>query len=304
LNLFRISCLEFRFSRRYGIIYTMRLLRDRIKGFFLPTFSELSLFMTSLSFILVLFFSQSMRSGLFKFLTVPCRDTRIFALLVFFGAGLALSIFHVFTDRQKSKVEKYAMLFFAVLANAICGILASLHILGISTKDPDAFFILRVWDVLDPEDAPSVVSRIYLILPIWNIINCVLLLVSFRLGWITDKNISDEQTGRLEILAGSLITAAIFVVCQFVFKLYWAITFSICVIYATSFSDAFGSIFYPERRQAALVNLGEQGTPRPADKSETCGLCGRQIPPPETPYVINRRLIVCKQCNDNIQSQK
>jgi hypothetical protein len=245
-----------------------------------------------------------MRRGLFKFLKGPRSDPRIFALLVFFGAGLALSIFHVFTERQKSKVEKYTMLFFAVMANAICGILASLHILGISTKDPDAFFILRVWDVLDPEDASSVISRIFLILPIWNILNCVLLLVSFRLGWITDKNISDEKAGRFEILVGSLITAAIFVVCQFLFKLYWAITFSICVIYATSFSDAFGSIFYPERRQAALTNLDEQGKPRPADKSETCGLCGREIPPHETPYVINRRLIVCKQCNDNIQSRK
>ncbi len=279
----------------------MRLLRDRIKGFFLPTFSELSLFMMSLSFLLVLFFSKSMRTGLFKFLTGPRSDPRIFMLFVLFGAGLALSIFHVFTERQKSKVEKYAMLFFAVLANAICGILASLHILGISLEVPDAFFILRIWDILDSQDAPSVVSRIYLILPIWNIINCLLLLVSFRLGWITDRNISDEKAGRFEILAGSLITAAIFVVCQFLFKLYWAITFSICVIYATSFSDAFGSIFYPERRQAALANLDNQGTPSPADKSETCRLCGRQIPPSETPYVINRRLIVCKQCHDNIQ---
>ncbi len=259
--------------------------------------------MMSLSFLLVLFFSKSMRTGLFKFLTGPRSDPRIFMLFVLFGAGLALSIFHVFTDRQKSKFEKYAMLFFAVLANAICGILASLHILGISLEVPDAFFILRFWDILDSQDAPSVVSRIYLILPVWNIINCLLLLVSFRLGWITDRNISDEKAGRFEILAGSLITAAIFVVCQFLFKLYWAITFSICVIYATSFSDAFGSIFYPERRQAALANLDNQGTPSPADKSETCRLCGRQIPPSETPYVINRRLIVCKQCHDNIQSR-
>lgn len=281
----------------------MRLLRDRIKGFFLPTFSELSLFMMSLSFLLVLFFSKSMRTGLFKFLTGPRSDPRIFMLFVLFGAGLVLSIFHVFTERQKSKVEKYAMLFFAVLANAICGILASLHILGISPADHGVLSILDIGDLLNNEVSNSFVSRIYLILPVWNIINCLLLLVSFRLGWITDRNISDEKAGRFEILLGSLITAAIFVVCQFLFKLYWAITFSICVIYATSFSDAFGSIFYPERRQAVLANLDEQRAPRPADKSETCGLCGRQITPSETPYVINRRLIVCKQCYDNIQSR-
>jgi len=97
---------------------------------------------------------------------------------------------------------------------------------------------------------------------------------------------------------------AIFVVCRFGFKLYWAITFSICVIYATSFGDALGSVFHPERMQAAEANLALDGKPRPGDKSEKCGLCERQISPAEMPYVINRKLIVCKDCHDKIQSQK
>jgi hypothetical protein len=238
--------------------------------------------MMSLSFLLVLFFSQSMRKGLFKFLNEPGESARNFALLLFFGGGLLLAVYHVFVERGKSIAEKYAMLFFAVASNAVSGIFASLYILKQSS------------------DSPS----IFLLLSIWNIINCILLVISFRFGIINESNISDEDTTRFEVLFGFLITVVIFIVCRFVFKLYWAITFSICVIYATSFGDALGSVFHPERQKLTEENAAFDGEVRPADKSEKCGFCGRQISPAETPYVINRKLIVCKECYDKIQSQK
>ena len=264
----------------------MRLLWDRIKGFFLPTFSEQSLFMMSVAFVLVFFFNESLRSRIFKILDIPRDDPRIVMLLVFFGAGLFLSLYHVFVEREKSIAEKYAMLFFAVVSNAVSGIFASLYILKQSS------------------DSPSIL----LLLPIWNIINCLLLLISFRAGWITDKNISDEKASRFEVLFGFLITVAIFIVCRFGFKLYWAITFSICVIYATSFGDALGSVFHPERqqldRQQAVLEDVAIDRKVADSKLEKCGFCGREISPDETPYVINRRLIVCEKCHDKIQSQK
>jgi hypothetical protein len=171
------------------------------------------------------------------------------------------------------------------------------------SDDPRAFSILHIWDILNNEDGPSVVSRIFLILPVWNILNCVFLLLSLRAGLIDERNISDEQAGRMEVLFGFIVTGCIFVVCQFLFKLYWAITFSICVIYATSFGDTLGSVFHPERWQLTEENAPFDGEVRPAGKSETCGFCGKQISPAETPYVINRRLIVCKLCYDKIQSR-
>ncbi len=245
-----------------------------------------------------------MRKGLFKFLTGPRGDPRILMLLVFFGAGLALSIFHVFTERQKSRIEKYAMLGFAVVSNAICGILASLHILGVSVDNFNIFAILDIRDAVSGANGSSGVSRIFLILPIWNIINCIFLLMSLRTGLINEKNISDENAGRFEVLFGFLITVAIFIGCQFLFKLYWAITFSICVIYATSFSDALGSVFGPERQPIAEENIAINRNIKMAGKSEICGLCGRVITSVETPYVINRRLIVCKECYDKIKGKR
>ena len=269
-----------------------------------PTFSDLSLFMIGLSFLLVFLCNESVRSGLYKILGGPRKRFFFIGLLLFFACGLVLCLFHVFFGRKKTKIEKHAMLCFAIMSNGVCGILASLHILGISPDDPRAFSILHFWDMLSSADGPSLVSRLFLILPIWNILNCAFLLLSLRAGLIDERNISDEQADRMEVLFGFIITGCIFVVCQFLFKLYWAITFSICVIYATSFGDTLGSVFHPERIQAAEENLTLEGKPRPADKPEKCGLCGRKISPAETPYVINRKLIVCKQCHDRIQSQK
>jgi hypothetical protein len=258
----------------------MKLLRDKIKGLFLPTFSELSLFMMSASFLLVFFFNESMRSGLFKFLSEPGEAVRNCILLIFFGGGLVLSLYHVFIEQEKTIPEKYAMLCFAVVSNAVCGIFASVHILEQSS------------------DAPCIL----ILLPIWNIINCMLLLILFRFGIVNDRNISDENATGFEVLFGFLITVAIFLVCQFVFKLYWAITFSICVIYATSFGDALGSLLHPERHQAVQEKIAMERAVEAGGKLEKCGLCERIIAPSEIPYVINRKLIVCKECYDKIQS--
>lgn len=259
----------------------MGLLRDRIKGFFLPVFSELSLFMMSVSFLLVFFFSETLLSGFFEFLHSPGDRPRVAILLLLFTAGLVLSLYHVFAEREKTITEKYAMLFFAVMANGICGIFASLYVID---KSADA-------------------HPVFLVLPTWNMINCGVLLISFRMGELTDRNISDEKASRFEVLSGIVVIVGIFVVCRFVFKLYWAITFSICVIYSTSFGDALGALLHPEERQMAEERAAADRNIANS-KLEKCGLCGRLITSLETPYVINRKLIVCKECHDQIQSRK
>ncbi|HIJ51953.1 MAG TPA: hypothetical protein HPP66_02220 [Planctomycetes bacterium] len=259
----------------------MELLRDRIKRFFLPIFSPLSLFMMSLSFLLVFFFSETLRSGLFEFLDSPYSRPRIAILLLLFTAGLVLSLYRVFAERKITGIEKHAMLFFVVMSNGFCGILASRHII----------------------DKSAGAHPVFLVLPIWNIINCVILLASYRTGALTEKNISDEKASRFEVLAGVVVIVGIFVVCRFVFKLYWAITFSICVIYSTSFGDALSAFLHPRQRQMAEERAAAESN-LASGKVEKCGLCGRVITSLETPYVINRKLIVCKECHDKIQSHK
>jgi len=259
----------------------MELLRDRIKRFFIPVFSPITLFMTSLSFLLVFFFNETLLSGFFVFLNSPFSRPRLAILLLLFIAGLVLSLYCVFAERKITAIEKRVMLFFVVISNGFCGIMASRHILEQSTDTH--------W--------------VFLVLPMWNIINCVILLASYRFGALTEKNISDEKTSRLEVLVAVVIILAIFVVCRFVFKLYWAITFSICVIYSTSFGDALGAFLHPRERQMAEERAAAERNIANG-KVEKCGLCSRVITSLETPYVINRKLIVCKECHDKIQSHK
>jgi len=259
----------------------MGLLSGRKKGLFTPNYNELSLAMMSLAFLLVFFSNGQLRQWVFKLASAPKDRVGTIIVLLFFTTGLVLSLYHVFTERKKTVPEKHAMLFFAVLTNGISGIYASTHILRQSAGAP----------------------CILLLLPIWNIINCIILLVSYRMRFINVSSISDENTGLGEALFGFIITVGIFAVCQFVFELYWAITFSICVIYATSFSEALSSMFHPGRQQVVLEDIAIEREGETAEKVERCGLCGRAIPGTETPWVIKRKVIACKKCYDEIQAE-
>jgi hypothetical protein len=134
--------------------------------------------------------------------------------------GLGLSVYHVFTTREKTYAEKWGMLIFAILTNALSGIIAGLYVLR-STKSPS-------W---------------LLVFPIWNIINGVLLLLMLRFRIIDEECISDRDATAGEVILGLIAVIVIFVFCNYVFKLHWAITFSICTIYATSFDKALQSVF-------------------------------------------------------------
>ena len=82
-----------------------------------------------------------------------------------------------------------------------------------------------------------------LVFPIWNIINSALLLLMLRSRFLT-KNASATATRLFkEVIIGLIAVLVIFIFCNYVFKLHWAITFSICIIYTTSFDKALQSVF-------------------------------------------------------------
>ena len=101
------------------------------------------------------------------------------------------------------------MLCFAIMANAFSGIAAGIYML------------MNFYPLL-------------ILFPIWNIANGVLLLVMLRCELIDENNVSDDDADLRQVIAGSIIVVATFLVCRFVFQMYWAITFSICVAYATN----------------------------------------------------------------------
>jgi len=188
-------------------------------GWFIPTYDELSLFLMAAILILLYAVNVTMREQIYKGITA-FNDGRVYIMAIIFLCGMGLSIYHIFTTREKSDFEKKVMLFFAVLANAITGIAAGVHVI----KSTDTHNWLLVF-------------------PLWNIINGVLLLLMLRGKIIDERCISDRDATIQEVIIGLIAVLVIFVFCNYVFNLHWAITFSICIVYTTSFDKALQSVF-------------------------------------------------------------
>ncbi len=183
--------------------------RNAVTRLFIPRYDEMALFLMSLAFVLVFFTNGDLRSKAHQLIVEDKFDPRIYIALGLFVAGILFSLYHAFTMRQKSDGEKVAMLFFAVFVNGFSGIEAGTHML---------------------EDSHGIL----LVFPLWNIINGGLLLLLYRFHVIDESSIVDDNVTLLQIVLGSVVVVAALVVCRFYFEMYWAITFSICVSYATN----------------------------------------------------------------------
>ena len=188
-------------------------------GWLIPTYDELSLFLMAVTFILLCIGNNQARNFTRRLFS-QADDLRVFIPVLIFLAGMGLSLYHVFTLREKTMLEKRLMMLFAVLTNAGTGIIAG-------------------WYVLKNNDA----HNWQLVFPLWNIINGVLLLLMLRLKIIDEECISDRDATPTQIILGLIAVLIIFVFCNYVFKLYWAITFSICIVYTTSFDRALQNVF-------------------------------------------------------------
>jgi len=216
-------CYDFNIDSESPMIPEERSLLSRI---FIPHYDELSLYLMSLSFILIFVLTPDLRSSS-KHIFFSGSDLRAAFIPFIFLLGVLLSLYHVFTSRKKADWEKFAMLCFAVMANAFSGIAAGLYML-------------------------INFNPILILFPIWNIANGVLLLIMLRCELIDENNVSDEDADFPQVIAGTIIVVATFLVCRFAFQMNWAVTFSICVAYATNLSGVIRKIFSPLPRGKSL----------------------------------------------------
>jgi len=190
---------------------------------FVPRYDELSLFLMSLSFCLVCFLNPELKAIAIKLLITDFdwHLYPIYALILLFLSGMILSVFHALSGVRMTPGQRTSMLFFAVMANLFSGLVAGACLLA------STFGILAVF-------------------PLWNILNAVLLLLLCRIGIVNEQAVSDDAPSKIELLVGTLAVCVTFSVCQFVFDLNWAITFSICMSYASGLSRLAGR-FLPQR---------------------------------------------------------
>jgi len=189
---------------------------------FLPVYNELSLFLMSVTAISLLISSQQLRAELLSFARM-----NFWAYIMFFfaAAGILFSIYHIFGKRPMRVYQLKAMLLFAVLANASSAIMAGKYMMHQSS------------------------NRFLMVFPILNIANGIYLLLLLRFGGLTIRSITGEQASFLQVVVGTVTALTVFFFAHFVFRFYWAVTFSICVAYATGFSRAVQELLCPVERE-------------------------------------------------------
>ncbi len=209
--------------------------RNLFAWLFIPRYNELALFLMSIAFVLLFFIHADLRAASYMPLTSNF-NLRILIAMGLFVLGIMFSLYHVFTTREKTEGEKAVMLFFAAIVNGLSGIAAGMHIL----KDSHGILI---------------------VFPIWNIVNGALLLLLYRLEYIDESSIIDDNATTFQVISGSMVVVAILIVCRFIFKMYWAVTFSICVTYASNLNGILQSLFsrprsrYEEDNNTSEIDL-------------------------------------------------
>lgn len=195
-------------------------------GFLVPTYDKLSVLLMAVTLILLYSTNVEMRNWIRRDWAkewIKARETEsITVKVISFTVPAFITAFfsHIAVKRKKLVLKKMIMLIFAVLTNAYTGIISGWHIIK-----------------------NNIVGDWLLIFPLWNIINGFMLLAMLRFNIIDEDCIVDRKMTFARILTGIAAVVVIFYICNYVFKMYWAITFSICIVWTTSFDRALQSVF-------------------------------------------------------------
>ena len=199
--------------------------RSIFEKVFIPYYDELTLF--SISYVCLLFIITNASDISLDMHSISITDNikdsiilSIFFIIIIFG--FLLSLYHAFSDRKKTLIEKKLMLFFAAITCGFSGIWGGTYML-LNSKN------------------------ILIVFPIWNIISGWILISSLRSNNLNEDNVSDENVHLGKVLLGLIIITGIFFLCYSFLKLNWATTFSICLVWVTTLNSTVNSLFIRER---------------------------------------------------------
>jgi DNA-directed RNA polymerase subunit RPC12/RpoP len=186
----------------------------------LPRCDDLTLFAVSLSFLLLAAAHSDLRRDLSAALAAvrtPDMDWLI-GPLVLGAVGLILSLVNVLWPREKSGLERFGSLIFAIGVTAGTGLYAG-------------------WSVLQHR-----CGGLMLIFPACNIFHAGSLLVRCRLGVVDAEGATDGRGSYAPVALTALCVAVLLSVCQY-FALPWVLAFSSAVAYVMSLHNALRDVF-------------------------------------------------------------
>jgi hypothetical protein len=197
-------------------------------GWLVPTYDKLSLFLMAVTWILLFIMNNKLNKTIQNFLLARNWPLTIYVLTMP-AIFLVIGVYQIFIKREKSDFEKTMMLWFAIVTNVLTGIFAAVYII----ENAD----VRNWQI---------------IFPMWNLANAVILYLMLVADVIDENCIIDREAKPVQVVFGIVATVTIILFCNYVLKLHWAITFSICIVYTTSFDRALQNIlpgFYTSKEQ-------------------------------------------------------
>jgi len=188
----------------------------------IPQYDEIVLFTMSLTCLLLLITGILSHSSEIELASSIIYDPIFLVPMIFiaiFIAGLVLSLYHAFVDRPKTEIEKSLMLFFAVLVNVFSGFMGS----GYSLTTASSWFM---------------------IFPILNMINSIVLLLMWRYGLFDESSIDDQQASKGQVMLASAMILILFYLCHVVYEFIWIKTLSVCLVYSTNFIRLIESVIF------------------------------------------------------------
>lgn len=186
-------------------------MQNKFIHFFNPKYSETYLFLVSIVLLLFLITKDTIQEKVIE--AIQSGIDGILLMLIV-AVAILYPIFHVFSKKKKSPFAKTLMLALAITINAVAGLGAGFHILFQQS------------------------SLIFMVFPILNILSAWSLVFLWSEEKINEHSISDTNAKYNQVVVGVIGVLLIFVVTQIYIEMYWAITLSMCLSYA-SFLDTF-----------------------------------------------------------------
>lgn len=190
---------------------TLEKLKSTLLKLLFPDYDELTLFLHSM--VTIIFVISSSGSLVFLVQLMFRQDSffhvvlSIFILIVVL-AIIILPIYHAFSKRKKRKWEKKIMLYAVVLMD-----------------------YLVAWNVYD--HLKGLLSGWELTFPLINAVQASLVTLGLWFGFINYEKVRDEDSESTEIIISSIMVILLFIIFHFILHQYWAVTFSVCIFYAT-----------------------------------------------------------------------
>jgi len=193
-----------------------RLAATRLRWLPIPRCDDVTLFALSSAFSLLWFLNPGPAADLREaFSLLGLNDVRFVPALTLVAA--TVSFINLLLQRPKSDREEFMTLLFVVTVAAGTGIYA-----GYTAIQGHLAWLM--------------------IFPAGSILGSVLLPLLFLFG-LVDSDLVGRRAGLVQVTLTAAAVTALLAVCQYRFKLHWAITFSIVICYIMSLHSTVRSVF-------------------------------------------------------------